>query len=91
MNMFEEKFLKEIEKELEKMGYDYYIYCDDLKCKVIDSVFVFPKLNKKLKIFDIECDVIDYLCNLGFRISYISFFGGKIGIWFENIKEDDEE
>ena len=86
---------EEISKRLEHMGYDYNIYCNDSECKVINGIFILPRINgnfnQKSRIFDVESDVIDYLHNLGFKISYISFFGEKIGVWFEKIKKVNEE
>ncbi len=58
--MFEEKFLKEIEKELEKMGYDYSFDIDNNK--II--------LYLVLKYFGFEyvigIGILEYLFNKGF-------------------------
>ncbi len=83
--------IKEISEKLDNLGYRYKIYCEDLECKTISSIYVYPKFNKELKISIVSGDAIDLLNNLGYKVSYVRFYGGKKGIFFEKVNEGDKK
>jgi hypothetical protein len=82
--------IDEMVEKLENMGYDCDVWYKGGNKEVgeIDSIFLFPRFNRNIGVFEVDGRAVDEIVKAGFRVEHITFFGvSKPSIQFKKVED----